>query len=307
MGCEGARQRSRTARLALAAAVLALPLVPVGLGAGPAAPSPAEKPGGSGAKKSGAKKDAKNKKTESPEKPGRVKPPQRVGLPAAGVYLAPKLLRLAGKLHGLPVRVAHKRLNRVRVTVTPELARRRVTIRELKLVLLAHSIYLHLWEHSRRGTILVAAREPEWTPPIPRYTRVFQVREGDFKQVARVVREAVAGRNRRLPRGLRPVAVAVSERNGKIVVRAPSRKLVDEIGDLIDRFDHQDPKRPRLYTHTLPTLRGEVARGELLERLSEGERRRARVTVGPSGTRLLYRADPELAEKIRRLLQEIDG
>lgn len=239
--------------------------------------------------------------------PTKTRPPDRVVLPPAGIYLAPKLLRLAGKLHGLPVRVASKSINRISIRIKPSLARREVTIAELSLMLAAHSIHLHFFEHPRTGKILVAALEKDWSLPSPRYTRVFRIREGDFWRIAELVKRTVEVRNRRLPRGLHPLVAVPSARTGKIFVRAPSRKLLEEIGDFIRRHDQKDPDRPHLYSYRLKsTLRAEKARDQLLEKLSEGETQRARLVVGPWGNRILFRAEPELAKKIQGILAELD-
>ncbi|MBA20128.1 MAG: hypothetical protein CMJ97_01790, partial [Planctomycetes bacterium] len=54
---------------------------------------------------------------KDPKEPAE-QPAQTIVLPAAGSYRAPGILRLAGKLRGLPVKVEQRRLNDEKITIS---------------------------------------------------------------------------------------------------------------------------------------------------------------------------------------------
>ena len=88
--------------------------------------------------------------------------PGTIVLPQAGSYRAPGILRLAGKLHGLPVKVENRQLNDEEITISKEFSKRPVTLAELRLLLASQSFYLHTWDHPEHGELLVASRQSDW-------------------------------------------------------------------------------------------------------------------------------------------------
>jgi hypothetical protein len=232
--------------------------------------------------------------------------PATLALPPAGSYLAPKLLRMAGRLAGMPPRAATERINKIRVTISPSLAHRHVGLEELEFILAAHSIFLFPIDHPSAGRVLVAAERPDWEPPRARTTRVISVSPSAFERVWREIEEKVEAENRRLePSGTR-IAAVPSRRAGKIVLSCPSSEALDELEKLIAALDEPDSERPRLFSYEARFSKASELEPELVKRLSEAERARVRISVPSWGNYVLYRTQKALGEKVRTILEELD-
>ena len=119
---------------------------------------------------------------KDPEAPAE-QPAQTIMLPAPGAYRAPGILRLAGKLRGLPVKVEQRKLNDEKITISRQLGHRPVTLDELIVLLASQSFYLHVWDHPRHGKLLVASKQKDWKPENLRFHKILKVGLREFDHV----------------------------------------------------------------------------------------------------------------------------
>ncbi|MBN1441719.1 MAG: hypothetical protein JXA90_03370 [Planctomycetes bacterium] len=232
--------------------------------------------------------------------------PEKVVLPDFGIHRAPRILRLAGRLTGLPVRVETKELNDTPVEIPLRLARRHVSLGELRVILAAHSIFLFIWDHPEEGKMVVAASRADWQPPPVRYRAVLKVGKRIFAEAERLVAEEVERRNENLaPTRQRYVSVPVA-RLGKIFLWGPSRRGLEEILDAACKLAPLDVPLPGLHTYKVLNWRAERLLRPLEERLSEAERQASSFAAGSWGNVIIYRADDALAAKIERILVDLD-
>jgi hypothetical protein len=240
-------------------------------------------------------------------KAGRKEPPRWIKLPEQGDYEAADLLPLAGLLHGRKVVGEGPGIAEVIVRIPAELAGQRAGREELSLLLGAHRIYLFL--HEREGEpVLFATRDPHWTPvrDVPRFLRKFQVRSKDFEAVAREVERYLEEKNRAAPPGQPPAGAALDPRTRRIIVRAPTERILAGVDEIVTRLDRPPAGADRLYSFS-PRHRpaGELLE-EVLEALSEGEAKRVSLVVSRRGNLLLIRAAEDLHRKIQGILHARD-
>jgi hypothetical protein len=203
--------------------------------------------------------------------------------------------------------VDHKRLNEVEVEIPPTVAGRRVNADELRIVLAAHSLYLFVWDHPSAGKVLVAAGSPSWQPPPLDHHRTLEVPRSQFARALELAESAVDEFNAKRPEGARRAVAVAVERQGKILLRSPERALLDEVSNLVARWQEE----ARAAHVAVRSYRGRFRtaselEAKLLEKLTPREQEEAKVTASPWGNLVFFRARSELAARIEDLLKELD-
>jgi len=264
----------------------------------PGRPNPAAG-GGAG----GAPQKPRERQPEAPE-PARGK---TVVLPHPGSYRAPGILRLAAELWGLPVRVESKELNDITIEIPARLARRPVTRDEMRILLAADQLFLHLWEHPEHGALLVASHRADWTPGDVTYRKILAVDARDFDATWASIEATVAARNAGLaPRAARLVAVPHA-RTGKIFLWSPRSEWLDDLVVIHARVEEtSDAGRLHLHTYRARHRLATALEPELLAKLSAGEKERLRLRPVRWGNHLIFSAERELAAKVQHLLEKLD-
>lgn len=244
---------------------------------------------------------------ERPDDAPRPEPPATVMLPSAGEWRAPLLLRLAGELAGLPVRVQHRQVNDIRIPIPRRLARRHVHLSELRLVLAASSIFLVPWNHPEHGRFLVATTRRDWTPPPPDYRAVVRVGREGFELIREALQREVDRLNGTREAQPRPFSLVPVARLGKIYIWGPTRRGVGQLLDLASRLTlDQESLEQRMGSYRARHHRARVLVHAVEERLTAGQRREARIAAGSWGNVVIFRAPPEVAVTIERLLRKLD-
>lgn len=308
---------------------------PGGASLTPEEPGPA-KPGQevSGQERPGPQKPGSGKaptrQGKAADKEIRPAPPESVALPDAGAAPAESLLAIAGVLSGLPVRVDDAKVTETPVVITTALARNKVNLEELSVLLAAHKIFLFEFDDPEEGKVLVATRNPRWTAETRRFTRVLQVDAEGFAKtwghVQAAVREVQAESEKRekaeekapekkapgeaKERDERPGVVAIpDERTGKIIIGSTSKALLEAVLEKLDAAEKrkgEDPERPRLFTYSGKFRSVADLEAELLSKLSESERKRVHIVQASKGNRLLFRTTQELWDKSQSILKGLD-
>lgn len=246
------------------------------------------------------------KKNHRGKKLGKKILPRKVLLPEMGIYRAPTILRLAGKLTGLPVKVAYKHLNDVKVAIPRTFHRRHVNLKELRTVLALSSLYLVEWAHPRRGRLLVATNRGDWKPEEPEHRKVIQVKPRVHARVVEVLRDEIDRRNMKLRPGKKPYVIVPAPRQGKIFLWGSSREGLEKLAHLAAQVKAVDVDRPRLHSYMVRYRRAELLADALLDELSEGEKNRTRVSVGAWRNVILYKTTEDIAKRIETILEGLD-
>ncbi len=232
--------------------------------------------------------------------------PQRIALPRAGVYPAPLLVELAGRLGGHPTRIENAAVRDREIYIAPGVAGREFTLEELKVLLAVHRVYLFREEHEKRGVTFVATTNPAWEPREPRYTTILTISAEQFRRVNETIQRAVEKYNaKRGEKGPHIRAVPV-ESLGKIFVRAPKQRLIEQLEKLVAERDHPDPNRPRLFSYIGVVRPVKQLRDAALGELTPAERERVNIVLMKRGNRMLFRAPAKLGEHVRALLEKHD-
>jgi len=240
-------------------------------------------------------------------KPKRRERRQTAVLPHPGVYRAPAILRLVGKLLNRPVRVESKVVNEIQIKIPNALGRRPLTLEELKVLLAANQLWVHLWDHPEKGQIVVASRDPNWVPEAVTYRKVLQVTRKDFAPTWESIKASVETHNAKLPENARRIVAVPHERTGKILLWSPKREWIEDLGAIHRQVEKQsDVGRPHLFPYRARHRPASKIEPLLINKLTKGERDRVHVTVAKWGNHLLFRCDRELEQKIRALLEVLD-
>jgi len=278
---------------------------PVGSDAGLQAPpktTPAEKavhPAKAPAKKKGS---ARQKRRLRP-----APPPPTAKLPSAGAVSIQRIQPLVAALWKRPVRLEGTRIHQTEIVMTSQFGGREVTRDELTLILAAHRVYLFPHHHRHHGPVVVLTRDPNWYPEPPRFTGIITLPPERFAAVWGKIERAVTARNDRAGAQAPPVVAVPSPRTGKIFLRAPTPQDLTALEKIAEvEKEAVDPNRPRLYTHIANRHLAEALRDKVFALLSDGEQRRVRMIVAARGNRLLFRAPPDVGDKVRELLVKLD-
>ena len=254
-----------------------------------------------------ADEQPKRKKRRAKETPSRQKRVPTAVLPHPGTYRAPAILRLAADLYGLPVHVASKKINDIPIEIPNQLARRPLTLEEMKIFLAAHSLYLHIWDRSEQGRLLVASRDPHWKPDEVRHRKIVTTDRRSFGETWAAIKSSVDAHNARLSENARRIVAVPHPRTGKIFLWSPRKDWLEDLGrvsEVVQEERVEDRARLRTYKGR-HRLAADLERA-LHEKLSESERSRVRVSVAPWGNHLIYRADQELGARVRGWLERLD-
>lgn len=255
------------------------------------------------AKAQAKKKDGARKKRRLRPAP----PPPTAKLPSAGAAPIQRIQPLVAELWKRPVRLEGTRIHQTEIVLTSQLGGRDVTRDELTLILAAHRVYLFPHHHRHHGPVVVLTRDPNWYPEPPRFTGIITLPPERFAAVWGKIARAVAARNDRAGAQAPPVVAVPSPRTGKIFLRAPTPQDLTALEKIADvEKEAIDPNRPRLYTHIANRLLAEALRDKVIAQLSDGEQRRVRMIVAARGNRLLFRAPPDVGDKVRELLIKLD-
>ena len=238
----------------------------------------------------------------------KERPPEKVALPRkAGEYPAAQVLSLAGVLTGRPVRLDGNRVRETKVTINEGSAGDEVTLEELKVILASHKLFLFPITDPQEGEILVASRNPEWKEEPPRFTKVLEIGEGNFKQALEKIEKAVKERNSKLSGGESPIVAISNERSGKIILGAGKEEHLTQLAKEFEQeFATKAPDRPHLYTYTGVHRSVIVLEKGLREKLSEADLNQVHVVIATKGNRLLFRSPADVWEKIQVALKELD-
>ena len=232
--------------------------------------------------------------------------PGTIVLPQAGSYRAPGILRLAGKLHGLPVKVENRRLNDEEITISKEFSKRPVTLAELRLLLASQSFYLHTWDHPEHGELLVGSRQPDWKPENLRFKKVLEVGSRQFDQAWLAVQNYVATLNAGLESGSPKMVILADNRTGKIFLWSPNMKWLQGALEAAEKsIADSREARERLSTYKVRHLRAHNLLESVLKELPAEDRDRIHMVVAP-GNHLLYRANQELSARVLDSLIKLD-
>ena len=238
---------------------------------------------------------------------GRADPGRTIVLPRAGTYRAPGILRLAGKLHGLPVKVERRELNDEKITVAERFSKRPVTLAELSLLLAAQSFYLHIWNHPEHGELLVVSRQVDWKPVKLRFQKVLKVGARQFDQVWTRVQNYASTLNAGLEPGSPRMVTLSDPRTGKIFLWAPKKSWLENVLQAAEKsINDSQEARERLSTYKVHHHRAATLLEAVLEEFPEQERDRIHLVVAPWGNHLLYRANRELSARILDSLIKLD-
>ena len=237
----------------------------------------------------------------------RTEPLAAVLLPEMGSYRAPRILRLAGKLAGLEVRVAHRSLNDAAVEIPRQLAKRHVGLAEMRILLAANKLFLVEWDHPERGTLLVATNEPAWEPPEREHKHVLEVHPRIFAQTWELIEAEIERRNAEIPAAAPRYAAMPVPRLGKIWIWAPTRAGLEEIVRTPEKLDiEREKSRAQLATYRARHFRASDLYEVLMKTLSDGERSRVRIAVGAWSNVLILRGTEEMIATIERRLEKLD-
>ena len=246
---------------------------------------------------------------EAPVKrdPAAEKLQKTVVLPNHGSYRAPGILRLAGKLHGLPVKVEQRELNDEKIMISRQLAQRPVTLDELNLLLASQSFYLHVWNHPRHGKLLVVSRQKDWKPENLRFHRILKVGAREFDHAWITVQNTVAKLNAELDAGSSRIVTLASAKTGKIFLWAPRKDWLQEVIKEAEKsIAEAQTTRQHLNTYKARHLRAAKLKEAFLEEFPEEDLDQIHLTVAPWGNHLLYRASKKDATRVRDLLIKLD-
>ena len=234
-------------------------------------------------------------------------PEQTIVLPAPGSYRAPGILRLAGKLRGLPVKVEQRKLNDEKITISRQLGHRPVTLEELIVLLASQSFYLHVWDHPRHGKLLVASRQKDWTPENLRFHEILKVGLREFDHVWITVQNSAAKLNAELDSGSSRIVTLADARTGKIFLWAPRKDWLQEVIKEAEKsINEAQTSRQHLNTYKARHLRAEKLKEAFLKEFPEEDSGRIHLTVAPWGNHLLYRANKKDSARVQDLLIKLD-
>ena len=246
------------------------------------------------------------------ERPAREAPVERrrresIVLPHPGTYRAPGILRLAGKLEGLPVHVESKRVNQVRVTIAPRVARRPMRIGELRVLLAAHSLFLHRWEHEEKGPILVASLSRTWQPPAPEYRRTLHIARDRWRLCLPAIEKQVEDLNRKRPESARKVIAIPHPRSGKVFLWSPVESWLDDIEGTVRKL-HEKKLVRRDKTRSYQGVHRTASRliRAVQRDLHREERDLLYIRAVPWRNLIYWRAPGSLAAKVGELLAKHD-
>ena len=245
--------------------------------------------------------------TDKDPKPPAEQPAQTIVLPAPGSYRAPGILRLAGRLRGLPVKVEQRRLNDEKITISRQLGHRPVTLDELIVLLASQSFYLHVWDHPRHGKLLVASKQKDWTPENLRFHEILKVGLREFDHVWITVQNSAAKLNAKLNSGSSRIVTLANARTGKIFLWAPRKDWLQEVIKEAERsINEAQTSRQHLNTYKARHLRAEKLKEAFLREFPEEDSGRIHLTVAPWGNHLLYRANKKDSARVQDLLIKLD-
>ena len=232
---------------------------------------------------------------------------RRIVLPRPGSYRAPGILRLAGKLHGLPVKVEQRELNDETIRISKQLGEKPVTLDELSLILASQSFYLHVWDHPRHGKLLVVSRQQDWKPENLRFKKILTVGPRDFNHTWVAVQNAKEALNASLKLGAPRIVTLASARAGKIFIWAPRKDWLQKVTMEAEKsISEALNSRQHLNTYKALHLRASKLKEALLKEFPEEELERIHITVAPWGNHLLYRANQEYSARLLDLLIKLD-
>ena len=233
-------------------------------------------------------------------------PPGTIVLPPAGSYRAPGILRLAGKLHGLPVKVENRKLNDQKITITREFSRKPVNLAELRLLLTSQSFYLHTWKHPEHGELLVVSRQPDWKPENLKHRKTLTVSARQFDGAWIAVQNYVSSLHAGLEPGSARMVTLADKRTGKILIWSPSKKWLQEAVEAAEKsIAAEQEARERLNSYKVRHLRATRLLEAVLKELPEADRDHLHMVVAP-GNHLLYRANKQLSDRVRESLIKLD-
>lgn len=228
-------------------------------------------------------------------------------MPAPGTYRAPGILRLAGKLHGLPVKVEQRELNDEKITISPQLAQRPITLDEMNLLLASQSFYLHIWNHPRHGRFLVASRQQDWKPENLRFKEILKVGPREFDHAWIAVQNSVALLNAKLEPGSPRIVTLASSKTGKIFLWAPRKDWLRRvIKEAEDSITEAQTSRQHLNSYKARHLRAIRLQEALIDEFPKEDIDKIHLTVAPWGNHLLYRANKKLSSRILEILIKLD-
>jgi len=263
--------------------------------------------GGAGQARKAARRAPEGEKRRKPSRRKAAARPKTVVLPHPGIYRAPAILRLAARLHDLPVRVESETISRIEIEIRPPLARRPFNEYDMRLFLAAHSLYLHVWDHPQKGELLVASRRRDRTPDRVTYRKILQVGKHEFAPTWASVKSSVNSHNARVPEGGRRIIAVPHPKTGKIFLWSPKRKWLDELGEIPEKIHtERDAGHPHLFSYRGRHQLASNLERRLLKKLSDGEKDRVHLTIAHWGNHLLFRTDRELGKRVRAILEQLD-
>ena len=232
---------------------------------------------------------------------------RKIILPKPGSYRAPGILRLAGKLHGLPVKVEQRELNDETIRISKQLGEKPVTLNELNLMLASQSFYLHVWDHPRHGKLLVVSRRQDWKPENLRFKKILTVGPRGFNHAWVAVQNTKEALNADLEPGSPRIVTLASVKAGKIFIWAPRKDWLQKVTMEAEKsISEALNSRQRLSSYKALHLRASRLKEALLEKFPEEELERIHITVAPWGNHLLYRANQEYSARLLELLKKLD-
>ncbi len=237
---------------------------------------------------------------------GKYDPPGTIVLPQAGSYRAPGILRLAGKLHGLPVKVENRQLNDEQIKITKEFSKKPVRLAELGVLLASQSFYLHTWDHPEHGKLLVVSRQPDWKPENLRYKEILTVAARQFDGAWIAVQNYVATLHAGLEPGSPRMVTLADNRTGKILLWSPHKKWLQGALEAAEKsIAAAEKARERLSSYKVRHRRAARLLEAVLKELPAEDRDRLHMVVAP-GNHLLYRANEQLSARILNSLIKLD-
>ena len=238
---------------------------------------------------------------------GAETPARRIVLPESGSYRAPGILRLAGKLLGLPVKVEQRELNDETIRISKQLGEKPVTLDELNLMLASQSFYLHVWNHPKHGKLLVVSRQQNWKPENLRFKKVLKVGLREFDRAWVAVQNTREALNAGLEPGSPRIITVASAKAGRILIWAPRKDWLQKVTIEAEKVISEAlTSRQRLNTYQARHLRASELKEAVLKEFPEEELERIHITVAPWDNRLLYRANQEYSSKLHNLLIKLD-
>ena len=229
-----------------------------------------------------------------------------VPLPAEGSHPAPMILELASQLRGRPVRIDSARIRDLEVEISAAVADREVTLEEIKVLLAVYRIYLFDHDDPEKGNVLVASTNPRWVARQPRFTRVIDVAPGYFDRVLQAIDVRLANYNEKRPDDEERAFATPARGTAKILLRAGAKPILDDCEALARETSQADPNRLRMYAYTGRFRLVHHLRDSVVAELSTAEQNGVRFVVRERGNLLLYRAPPDIGDKITTLLARFD-